>query len=102
LPVVVAVTARVFEVLEGPYKTPLSDIPNMLRRIADIIEEDAAGAKACIVLIDWCGHVDDYAVDLRALGVQADPLRLIGLLRVASADLEQKVNEGHLSRFPAT
>lgn len=84
-------------VVEGPYRTPLSDVPNMLRKIADEIA-CGKGARACIVIIDWCGPVDDYACELRSLGVEADPLRTIGMLRVASADLESLVNAGRVAR----
>lgn len=84
-------------VVPGPREVPLSHVPASLRLLADEIER-GSGARACIVVIDWCGPVNDYACALRAFGVEADPLRTIGMLRVASADLESLVNAGRVAR----
>jgi|GEM_PF-3951143 len=88
----------VVKLCPSPYTAPLSDVPALLRQIADEIERDEEGAKACIVIIDWVGSHQDYGCDVRLTGRDGDPLRSLGLLTVATDDLVSAINGGEITR----
>lgn len=85
-------------VADFPIKQPLSDVPAYLRRLADEIENGDDGIKACIVLLDWCGNKYDFGVEARCYGPDGDPVRAVGLMTIAAADLMQRINNELISR----
>ncbi len=79
------------------YTTPISDVPGRLRLLADEIEAEPNGVRSCVVLVDWMGKHNDYAVDLRCHGV-ADPVRALGILHIAATALATTINGGPVYR----